>query len=166
MSRIKKDFKLLAAFSILLFLASCDANRVFEKNIDIAKELWDYDDVKKFEVDIQDTSIRYNIGVNVRHSFQFEWRNVYVQIGTTLPDGKKLKKRVNLLLSEPDGKWYGKCFGDNCFLHIPIQSNFIFPIKGKYTFTIKQDMRQNPLKFMKFVGLRIEKSSEVKTSEN
>jgi gliding motility-associated lipoprotein GldH len=166
MSKPKNAWTLLLAFIVMLMIYSCDSKRVFEQNINIDKELWDYKDIKKFEVAIQDTAIRYNIGVNLRHSFQFEWRNVYVQIETTLPDGKVLEKRVNLLLSEADGKWYGKCFGDNCFIYIPIQSNFIFPNKGKYTFRIKQDMRQNPLKLIKFVGLRIEKATEIKTEEN
>jgi gliding motility-associated lipoprotein GldH len=166
MSNLKKALALIPSFVLLISLSSCDPNRVYEQNIDVDKELWGYEDIKKFEVDIQDTAIRYNIGVNLRHSFQFEWRNVYVQIETKLPDGKILEKRVNLLLSEADGKWHGKCYGDNCFIYIPIQSNFVFPNKGKYTFRIKQDMRQNPLKYIKFVGLRVEKAAQINKEEN
>ncbi len=137
---------------------ACDPSRVFDENKYIKADGWDYADAKTFEVQITDTTLHYNVAINVRHSFQFEWRNVYVTIGTFFPDSQKIEKRVNLQLSEPDGEWFGRCMGDNCFISIPIQQNAIFPKKGKYTFTIKQDMRTNPLPNIKFVGLRVEKA--------
>jgi gliding motility-associated lipoprotein GldH len=116
-------------------------------------------------VDVADTSVRYNIYINIRHSFLFDWRNIYVQVGTQLPDGKKMEKRVNLPLSEADGKWYGSCLGDNCDIPIIIQQDAKFPVPGKYTFTIRQDMRVNPLEKIKSVGLRVEKSAPEKPKQ-
>lgn len=156
-------FRMLFFYIMVLIVGTlntgCDPNRVFDENKDINADGWDYADIKTFDVEITDTNIHYNVAVNVRHSFQFEWRNVYVTIGTLFPDSQNVEKRVNLQLSEPNGEWFGRCMGDNCFISIPIQQNAIFPKKGKYTFTIKQDMRTNPLPNIKFVGLRVEKAS-------
>jgi len=143
---------------VLLCVTACDPNRLYETNTPVAGEKWAYADVKSFTVDVTDTTTRYNIYINVRHSFQFEWRNMYVQVGTQLPDGKKMEKRVNLPLCENDGKWFGSCLGDNCDLPVMIQENAKFPQKGKYTFTIRQDMRVNPLEKIKSIGLRVEKT--------
>jgi gliding motility-associated lipoprotein GldH len=82
-----------------------------------------------------------------------------------LPDSQWLERRVNLPMSEPDGKWFGKCMGDNCYVSISIQKNARFPQKGKYIFTIQQDMRTNPLQNIRYVGLRVEKS-EITNSNN
>lgn len=147
----------IAAF-FLFFLSSCNSNRLYEENMAVPNEQWNYDDIKEFSVVVEDTSIRYNILVNLRHSFAFDWRNLYVKIATEFPDGKKTDSRVNLLLSEPDGRWFARCIGDNCFISIPVKENIKFPQKGKYSFAIRQDMRQNPLPKIKYVGFRIEKA--------
>ncbi len=147
---------ILAAGAILL--TACDGNKLMETNTPVAGEKWAYNDIKSYTVEVKDTVTRYNIYINLRHSFQFDWRNVYVQVGTQLPDGKKMEKRVNLPLCEPDGKWYGSCLGDNCDVPVMIQHDARFPMPGKYTFTLRQDMRVDPLDKVKSVGLRIEKA--------
>ena len=74
----------------------------------------------------------------------------------------KMEKRVNLPLCESDGKWYGSCLGDNCDIAVEIQHDAKFPMAGRYTFTIRQDMRVNPLENIKSVGLRVEKTAPPK----
>jgi gliding motility-associated lipoprotein GldH len=145
--------------SVCFALSSCDKSRVMEENQQITAYKWAYTDAKTFTVNIQDTVQHYNLYVNLRHSFQFEWRNLWVKIQTTFPDGKSFDKRVNLVLSEADGHWNGDCLGENCDIQVVIQQNAIFPQTGKYTFKISQDMRVNPLPLVKSVGLRIEKTA-------
>jgi gliding motility-associated lipoprotein GldH len=149
----------------LLCITSCDPNRLYETNTQIADQKWPYDDVKSYTVDVKDTTTRYNIYINIRHSFLFEWRNLYVLVGTQMPDGRKLDKRVNLPLCEADGKWYGSCLGDNCDIPVMIQHDAKFPMPGKYVFTLREDMRSNPLEKIKSVGLRVEKAKAEKTNQ-
>ena len=148
----------LFALLVALTFTSCDKARVFEENQQITDYKWKYEDAKTFVANIKDTTQHYNLYVNVRHSFQFDWRNAWVKITTTFPDGKSFDKRVNLVLSEPDGHWLGDCLGDNCDMQVAIQQNAIFPKPGKYTFKIAQDMRVSPLVSIKSVGMRIEKA--------
>ncbi|MBK8659303.1 MAG: gliding motility lipoprotein GldH [Bacteroidetes bacterium] len=143
--------------AVVLLLSSCDQRRVMEENQDVQDYQWNYSDTKVFTAEIQDTTTQYNIYVNLRHAFQFEWRNLWVNIETTFPNGKVYERRVNLLLSEPDGHWYGDCLGDNCDIQVSIQQNAFFPLTGKYTFKITQDMRVNPLPYIKSVGMRVER---------
>lgn len=154
-----KIFWSLAAFALLVF-SSCDKSRVMEENIPVKDYKWDYSDAKVFTAEIKDTTANYNIYVNLRHSFQFEWRNLWVNIETTFPNGKVYERRVNLLLSEADGHWFGDCLGDNCDIRVSIQQNAFFPLTGKYTFKITQDMRVNPLPYIKDVGMRVEQAAK------
>ncbi|MBL7777234.1 MAG: gliding motility lipoprotein GldH [Chitinophagales bacterium] len=148
----------LAFVAVLsLTLNSCDKSVIKEENQTVDGNQWSYDNPKLFAVTITDTTQHCNIYINIRHSFQFEWRNMWVNIETTFPDSTVYSKRVNLPMSEPDGVWYGKCLGDNCDLQVPIQQNAVFPQMGTYTFKIKQDMRANPIGYVKSVGMRIEK---------
>ena len=151
---------LLVAVAVCFYLTACKQDVVLEQNQQIANYQWDYADAKTFTADIKDTVQHYNIYVSTRHGFNFEWRNLWVNIETTFPDGRQFDRRVNLVLSEPDGTWYGDCLGDNCDMLIPIQNNAFFPQIGKYTFKISQDMRVNPLGFVKSIGMRIEKNAE------
>ena len=162
-AHIQIPFLRLGFFIFLLsfcsvFLSSCDKNRLMEENQQVTNNLWNRNDAKTFTAQITDTTRHYNLYVNLRHSFNFEWRNVWVEISTVFPDGKRLQKRVNLVLSEPDGHWFGKSLGDNCDMQVQIQQSAIFPQPGKYTFKIAQDMRVNPLVAVKSVGMRIEKA--------
>ncbi len=153
---------LLFAASFGIIAAACNNNAVFEKNQPLEKEQWEYANVQKFDVEITDTTAKYNLYVNVRHSFKFEWRNMWVNITTQFPDSTKFNKRVNLLLSEADGRWFGDCLYDNCDISIPIQQNALFPKAGTYHFTIAQDMRINPLDKVKSVGFKVEKATNQK----
>jgi hypothetical protein len=47
-----------------------------------------------------------------------------------------------------------------------IQQKAIFPLPGKYNFKIAQDMRQNPIGYVKSVGVCIEKSEEAPAESN
>jgi gliding motility-associated lipoprotein GldH len=141
-------------------LASCNESLVYEVNNSLKGEVWSYADAQTFETEIKDTTINYDVFVNLRHSFHFDWRNVWINIETTFPDGKKASKRVNLLLSEADGKWFGECTGDNCDIQIPIQENAFFPQIGKYKFSITQDMRVNPLINIRSIGMKIERHNK------
>ncbi|MFN8300158.1 MAG: gliding motility lipoprotein GldH [Chitinophagales bacterium] len=145
---------------LTLGMAACNKNNVLEENAQINDYKWAYADGKTFTTEIKDTTIKYDLYVSLRHSFNFEWRNLWINIKTTFPNGTQFDKRVNLQLSEPDGHWYGDCLGDNCDIEIPIQLNAYFPQPGKYTFTITQDMRVSPLNYIKSVGMRIQKSGQ------
>ncbi|MCS6934303.1 MAG: gliding motility lipoprotein GldH [Chitinophagales bacterium] len=141
------------------FVTGCKSDALMEINLPVESKGWTYDAPKVFSVNITDTSSRYNIYINLRHSFHYEWRNMWVNVETMFPDSTYYNKRVNLPMSEPNGEWYGKCLGDNCDLQTPIQQYARFPMPGTYKFTIRQDMRVNPLTGVKSIGMRIEKAA-------
>lgn len=150
-------FQVCIVLMLLFATTGCKQGVILDKNNTIPGEAWDYSNKQTFEAAIEDTAVRYDLYVNIRHSFHFEWRNLWVNIETVFPDGKKIDRRVNLLLSEADGQWFGDCTNDQCFIEIPIQENAIFPQTGNYKFAITQDMRVNPLKYINSVGMRVEK---------
>ena len=137
---------------------ACDSSRVFEKNEDIAKSTWAYADTIGFDVPITDTTSRYNIYVNVRHTNEYEYRNLWIYAHTHFPSGKQLKTRIDLPLADNEGKWYGKGLSEIINTQILIQPKAMMTDTGTYRFMLEQNMRQNPLPNIMSMGLRIEKA--------
>lgn len=151
-------YKYLVAFvSIMILFISCDKNRVFEENKDFDGFRWDYADAKVFEVAIEDAAPK-SVFINFRHTYFFETRNVRLNMEVKFPNDSIAKLPINILLSEPNGMWHSECSGDICDFKFPVEAftNYSFADTGKYTFTLTQDMRVNPLPNVMAVGLRVE----------
>ena len=57
------------------------------------------------------------------------FRNIYLFVTTTSPDGKTITDTLQYNLADEKGKWYGKGFGDIHELNLPYKSNVYFPVK-------------------------------------
>lgn len=95
--------------------------------------------------------------VNIRHTDEFPYNNMWLNLQTTLPDNTITTSKIDVPLSEPEGAWTGNCIDGICYNTVLIQKNFRFPAEGKYIFTLEQDMRMNPIPALLDVGIRVEK---------
>jgi gliding motility-associated lipoprotein GldH len=75
-----------------------------------------------------------------------------------MPDGTQKVDIVSMYLSEEDGTWKGLCSGDVCMYSTLIFSRFRFEQTGTYQILIKHEMRQNKLKNLLDLGLKLEKA--------
>jgi gliding motility-associated lipoprotein GldH len=64
---------------------------------------------------------------------------------------------IEFFLADPTGKWLGSGLGSVNSMLLPYRTNIKFPQRGIYTFEFKQGMRQEELKGIMDVGLRIDK---------
>ena len=145
------------SFFIVLGLTSCDSPALFDQNISIPDRSWTYDQKPTFPIQIEDKNAKYNIYINVRHSKAYDYSNLYVLLAEK---GSKLKDtayRKEIQLAELDGRWLGKSAGSVYQMEYLAKENFSFPDTGKYTFTIEQNMRVNPLKDIVDIGLKVVK---------
>jgi gliding motility-associated lipoprotein GldH len=141
----------------LIILSSCDSARVFEKNIDFDDNEWLSSDTLRFELKLTDADPK-NIYVNIRHEFDFAWRNVWLDFNILFPNDSVYASAINIPLSQPDGQWYGACTGNICLLQLPLKSltNVSFAENGSYVFSLRHEMREDPLKSILSAGIRIE----------
>lgn len=146
----------LGSIIALTFFTACGSEYVFEKEYPIANQAWAYADTLDFQFDIVDTTIVYNIFLEVEHSTSYSKQNLYTQIYTKFPTGERLKEQLSLELANKMGKWNGNCSSDWCTVRIPIQEGAFFNQAGNYTITVEQFMRVNPIEGIKSVGLLLE----------
>jgi gliding motility-associated lipoprotein GldH len=120
-------------------------------------EIWKLTDIPDFKVPVTDTINSNNVIFTIRSGSAYPFRNIYLFVSTTSPDGKKITDTLQYNLADEKGRWYGKGFGDIHELNLPYKSNVYFPGKGTYEFKIQHGMRIENLKGIYDFGLRIEK---------
>ncbi len=145
---------ILTFFSLLL---SCNSNIVYTNYQAMPDETWKLMNIPSFNVPITDTVNSNNVIFTIRNGSSYPFRNIYLFVTTTSPDGKQITDTLQYNLADEKGKWYGKGFGDIHELNLPYKSNVFFPVKGTYEFKIQHGMRVENLKGVYDFGLRIEK---------
>lgn len=133
-------------FPLLLFLfVACDEEPIYSSSLEIPDGKWDYENILTYEVEVQDTSERFDLVLDVLHSTAYEYQNLYVNIHTTYPDGISRQQRLSVDMAAPTGQWYGNCNRSQCELRVVLQENAFFNQLGMHQFQVEQFMRANPV---------------------
>lgn len=151
--------RFLFFISICLSLIACDPNRVYEENEGISDYSWKSNEPVKFDFEITDTISLHNFFINVRHSGDYGFRNLFLFVKTSFPNGKFKHDTVEVTLADING-WKGDGLGDLWDLQVPFQLRKKFPLKGKYSIEYRQAMYVDPLPGIIDVGLRIERAED------
>jgi gliding motility-associated lipoprotein GldH len=144
----------------LFILASCNDNTVYDEVVTINGGKWEQNQAAHFEVNISDTISLYNFYMSVFNTTNYRYSNLFVFLNTIFPDGNKSRDTIEFVLADPSGKWLGKGWGNIKESDILLKSGLKFPRGGIYEFYIQQAMRKDTLKYIKRVGLRLEKSDK------
>ena len=153
--------KIFFAFSLLLMFSSCNQQVEYEKNIDLKDAQWQIEDTLVFKTKIMDAKAK-NIFINFRHGFDFNWRNVWLDLSIKYPNDSIYTYPINMPLSQPNGEWYGDHSGNIYLVQFPIEklSNYTFKDTGVYTFSLTHQMREIPLQHSLSAGIKIENVKE------
>ena len=139
-----RHFFLFVLISISL---SCSNEKVIlEKEIDVEESIgWIFRDSLSVNFSISDTNRLYAMRLQLNHTPDFNFENVYTRIHTLFPDGKLSAQLLSLSLTKETGAWAGQCNKTNCKVEIALQEQIIFPAQGNYKITIAQFMRTDTL---------------------
>ncbi|HET7897494.1 MAG TPA: gliding motility lipoprotein GldH [Flavisolibacter sp.] len=158
----------LLACSVWLF-SSCNSIDLYEKVVPIPAHAWQSKLKPQFTFQIKDTTVPYQFYVILRHSNQYKYNNIWVNLLAQSPADTVQKLSLELPLANKDG-WLGTGM-DDIFEHririgpeaakfsflTPAADGFLFTHAGQYSFTLEQIMRDDPLTDVMDVGFRLEK---------
>lgn len=131
---------------------------LFEKQVEIPAQQWFYNDVPSFTFHISDTASLYNLYIVLRHTDSYNYNNIWLRLGSKAPGESMQFQNINLQLATDVNGWDGTGTDDIFEVRKNITAGPVpFKKPGDYTFTIAQIMRENPLKHVLNVGLRVEK---------
>lgn len=141
-----------------LFIYSCQSDTIYRESKDIPDAKWDKTNILNFNFTIQDTVKPYSVYVNIRNTSRYAFRNLYLFIETTAPEGYAVRDTFECILANDKGRWYGKGWGDIYENKIPYHRYIRFPEPGTYSIEVQQAMRKNPLKHITDIGIIIEEA--------
>ena len=143
---------------LCLSLTGCTHLDLFEKITIIPEQKWFYNNKPEFSFDIGDTVATYNIFIVLRHTDSYEYNNIWLRLGSKAPGESVNFQNLDLTLGTDAKGWLGEGMDDIFDVRKNITSGPVsFKKKGTYTFSIAQIMRENPLKHILNVGIRVEK---------
>lgn len=94
---VKRNY--LFIILLLLGMASCHPNNVVvDKFIPIPDRNWDVDFQPEMEIHVPDNTVPYAIYVNLRHTHQYRYSNIYILLHQELMVPKTLENEENVLI--------------------------------------------------------------------
>lgn len=155
---------LIAAVGVQSVFTSCTHIDLFEKSVTIPGHRWENTYKPSFTFTIKDTTAAYDLFVVLRHNDKYNYNNIYLNLLTKQPGHDSMQKaRYDLTLATDEEGWKGVGM-DDIYEHrirlTPSDQQFRFLKPGEYTFLLEQIMREDPLKNVLNVGLRIEKKQQ------
>ncbi|MDH3649520.1 MAG: gliding motility lipoprotein GldH [Saprospiraceae bacterium] len=134
---------------------ACSEKTEFSSSIEIPGSQWSYDQHLIYSVDVQDTSARYDLVMDVSHSTEYAYQNLYVKIHTEYPDGQSRDQQISIDMADPSGHWYGRCGRSECVLRVVLQERAFFDQIGAHQFRFEQFMRMDPVEGINTVAFKI-----------
>jgi gliding motility-associated lipoprotein GldH len=141
-------------------ITSCRTIDLYEKVVPVPKNEWSNSFKPQFKFIIKDTAVPYQVYVLLRHNEKYSYNNIWLNLYTQGPGDSIRKVQYELPLANSEKGWLGTAM-DDLYDHrialTPANQKFYFKKAGEYTFTIEQIMREDPLRNVMNIGLRIEK---------
>ena len=129
----------VVAVLMLVALSSCEQNRVynkFEKNF--KEKRWQKTDVRTYEFEITQGATQYNMDVHFAHIFGYQFPSVPLTVTIENPDKTITIKKINLEVTDKEGKDNGDCAGDICDLYANVFEDASLAV-GKYKVSVSQN---------------------------
>ena len=154
---MKRYYKYIIIVCLCIISFACKKSVYFEKYQTIDNP-WDKNKEYFFICEMEDLFASYNLSLQIRNNNLYPYRNLWLFYTIESPEGSVLRDTVECLLADGYGKWMGS--GISIYhLNIPIRTGYTFPRKGPYTFTVRQGMRDEQLKGIEQIGIKIEKNN-------
>jgi len=136
--QIKNNYVMRNLFliCIIIMFSSCDNTAVFEEYKSFENQEWNTDSLVNFDYSITDTISTYKIILNLRHSVDYEYQNLFLFVNY-----EASRDTIELLLADKSGKWLGSGVGDIRELTLTLVDDKIYPKQESKTLTIEQAMR-------------------------
>lgn len=138
-------------------IASCTTVDLYEKSAVVPDHAWKNSFRPSFDFTIKDTSSLYQLFLVLRHNEKYNYNNIYINLYIQPPgQDTVIKIQRDLTLATNDKGWLATAMDDIYEHRIALGEGQTLRA-GQYKFTVEQIMREDPLKNVLNVGIRVEK---------
>lgn len=142
---------------ISLTLTACMKDVVYEKQYRFEESIWLASDTLRFEFEIEDTSVYYDLKAALRIDTEYPFSNLYLLARMTGSQGQDSKEMKGFELADKSGKWKGKSYSGLISYELPLRERFVFQRSGLYTLYLIQYMRRDRLPGIHDAGIKLTK---------
>ena len=143
-------------------LTGCTDAVVYQSDVQVPEGSWDRTFIPKFEFEITDTVQEHDVYIDVRHTGQYAFSDLFLFVDLEGPGGRTMRDTVDCLLADPTGRWYGKglgfIFADRFEAKVLYKLRNRFPASGRYSIKLEQAMRTEKLEGIQDIGVSIERT--------
>ena len=138
---------------------SCDKNEVYYSYHELKNGEWSKFDTLKFDIDssLVAPNANYKITVELSINNNYSYRNIWLYAQDNISDSTFLNYSQQYTLADEYGKWYGSGFGAIYQISLNYKHAVRFNEKRDYCIKLLHGMRDEPLKNIEKVGIKIEK---------
>jgi len=157
---LKNFLILLSAVLTLQWMACTRPDGMYEKDIPLPGQQWagSFRPIFSFDISEKDTSYRYNVYIVIRHTDAYNYNNIWIRGSIKQPGDSLIRNdRYDLLLATNEKGWLGTGMEDIYEQRVLIQQSTKFSRPGEYALTLEQVMREDPLKHVLNIGVRVER---------
>jgi gliding motility-associated lipoprotein GldH len=145
-----------------LLLTGCIENVVFQEDARTPNGAWERGWNPSFSFEVTDTLSHHDVYLDLRHTGDYPYSNLYAFVTLTGPDGVSIVDTVECTLADPSGRWFGEGLGfissDRFQAHVLYKLRNKFPRSGRYSLKLEQAMRVERLNGIIDVGVSVERS--------
>ena len=151
----KRFLLLLVAFTFCL--AACTTAELYEKTVPLANHEWKSDYKPEFNFTITDSTALYQPFFVIRHTEKYNYNNIWINLLFQLPGDTLRTEMHEIPLATNERGWLGKGMDDIYEHRHQLTQRPIALKAGSYKFMLENVMREDPLKHVLNVGIRVEK---------
>lgn len=140
-----------------LLWASCGKSYEYEMTQPVAETGWANGQALSFDINATDSVQVYNLYLDVAYNQDYPFQNLYFDIETTFPDGKKGTQMLGVDLFDKSGKCQGECSRKACTLSIVLREGLRFNALGSHKLVLSPRMRQSLLPGLVDFSIKMEK---------
>jgi gliding motility-associated lipoprotein GldH len=142
---------------MFILIVACRSNSMYKNVIDIPKGAWTKTQNIGFDVPVVDTINGYNLYFEIRNTNDYPYSNLFLFVTTHSPNKAIKKDTLEITLADDKGKWLGKGLGGVRNNEFMFKNNIRFPVAGFYKVEVNQGMRDDVLKGIMDIGLKVER---------
>lgn len=141
---------------IVATFSACNTIDVYEKSHFFPRHSWSSKVKPSFTFEVTDTTALYEITFVIRHTDAYNYNNIWVKMQMRGPADSADVRREFVLANNSQG-WLASGMDDIYEHRLPFNAKPAPLHAGVYTFTLQQDMREDPLENVLNVGIRVQK---------
>lgn len=149
-----KKVVLLALISVLLI--GCQHGVVYNEFKQLPSQGWEVDSALQFVPNLVDTVGAYQMQIIVRHTDRYAYQNLWLFVDVKKDSVLLRRDTIESYLANERGEWYGKGMSKYT-LPLLYMENIALPA-GEYNIVVQQGMREEQLRGITDVGLKVIKN--------